>query len=70
MFFEDSSKTIAKDPPYDLTAYEGLTSVGPIERQDNHWALYEDTVAYIADNKDMFNPINMFDVAEMLEDIK
>ena len=70
VFFEDSSKTIAKDPPYDLTAYEGLTSVGPIERQNNHWALYEDTVAYIADNRGTFNPINMFDVAEMLEDIK
>ncbi len=70
VFFEDSSKTIDKDPPYDLTAYEGLTSVGPIIKQDTHWALYEETVAYIAENRDTFNPINMFDVAEMLEDIK
>lgn len=66
VFWEDSDKTTPLEPPYDLNASEGIIDIRPEIMQEQHWELYESTVKFISENRDIYHPVGLFDVAEML----
>jgi hypothetical protein len=67
-YWTDVKKSEALEPPYDVSA--SITD-GPGYRtptmQEAHWALYEETVRFTNIHSYDFNPINAFDLVEMLD---
>lgn len=67
-YWTDVKKSEALEPPYDISA---STTDGPgfrsKEMEDAHWALYEETVRFTNIHSFDFNPINAFDLVEMLD---
>jgi hypothetical protein len=66
VFWEAQDKSDPLPAPYDLTASKGIIRFKSEMIQTQHWDLYESTVAYAAENRDELNPVNAFDLKEML----
>ncbi len=57
-------KKTANQPPFSLEP--DITPLSE-EEQAQHWQLYESTVKYISENREIYYPINAFDLEIMLE---
>jgi hypothetical protein len=66
VYWEDDKKQVTKSPPFVVGVHEETPDFRPEYRQDEHWALYENTVKYASENAAEYNPINAFDLVEML----
>ncbi len=66
VYWEDDSKQVTKEPPFEVGVHEETPDFRSQNMQDSHWALYEATVKYASEHADEFNPINAFDLKEMI----
>lgn len=69
VYWEDKNKTTPKKPPFDVRIHDETPDFRPQNQQDAHWFLYENTVKYASENKEEFNPINAFDLVDMLQKV-
>ena len=72
-FFLDSTKTMAKAPPFDLSACLDAGSPDyvvfkPQQIQDNLWTLYEQALDYVSARPEMYEIINLEDLQAQLPD--
>ena len=58
-FFEDARKTTPLEPPFDLSASEGVVEFKPEQTIQNLWDIYEGAVRYVSDNPERFRSLNM-----------
>lgn len=66
VYWEDENKSRPKKPPFDISIHNETPDFRSQNMQDKHWALYENTVKYTSEHMEEFNPINAFDLVEML----
>jgi hypothetical protein len=66
VYWEDEDKKVPLEPPYDLNAYEGIVTFKKMSLQEDHWELYESTVAYAAEHRNEVNPVNAYGLKEIL----
>ena len=67
VYWTDESKSETLDPPYDTSAGEENIEIRDEDYTDSMWEFYEGAVAYVAENPEMFETVDMLDVYSMLE---
>ena len=66
VYWTDSDKAETLEPPFDTSISKDTPKHRSQDLQDAHWALYEATVKYASEHADELNPINAFDLEEMI----
>ncbi len=66
VYWEDSSKSVPLDPPYDLSAGEENIPIRPDQFQEDMWEWYEAALIYVAENPALYVPVSNADVVAML----
>lgn len=66
IYYADHRKLQPLEPPFDLSAVDGVIEARKPEDEAAHWALYESTVKYAAEHSNEVNPISVRDLEELL----
>ena len=66
VYWTDDQKSAELKPPFNTEISEDTPGYRSQIMQNSHWALYEATVKYASEHADELNPINAFDLEDML----
>ncbi|MFA4815385.1 MAG: hypothetical protein WC924_03275 [Candidatus Gracilibacteria bacterium] len=66
IYSTDSTKTQPLEPPFDLSAAEGVIENRSSEAGATYWELYESTVKYASEHRDEVHPISVRGLEELM----
>lgn len=66
VYYEGGDKSLPLEPPYDLSAWEGVVLVTPDNAREEKMDWYEQGVKYVSEHPELFEPINCKDLVEMI----